>query len=449
MSRHALRLVLALAVSVAVAACDDASSGSAAADAPADALSDTVADVAEPDGAHSDGAAADTSTDAASPMADASPDAAPDATSGEVGDQEIPAGGYVLDVGEVTFQDVGFSQVYEFEAPSEAVSLTFVLVGEAGTMYTVQQLRAPNGKEWVPFGWYLTEQSGICRDCVIRVTFEEQTTSALVPNTPSIGYLPGIYQVRFFALDVKTFEPSSAPARLRVIVKTSSPPPAPGRLDLHLHFTGAGGYTADSVADNLQFYWAMVDLETRLLTGGVALGEVTMDDVPPQLGIIESSSGKGNDLSQLFAYSKVLGGRGLHVYFVDELLYSGPFSSQGLVLGIAGGIPGPATIPGTERSGIAILANRFYLAQLGGIIGTTIAHESGHFLGLFHSTESDGGHDALTDTNEHDPGNLMYWTSSAQGTSLTGGQGLVMQRNPLVRRPTNAEAAAGPKYAKP
>lgn len=69
----------------------------------------------------------------------------------------------------------------------------------------------------------------------------------------------------------------------------------------------------------------------------------------------------------------------------------------------------------------------------------TGAHEAGHFLGLFHSTENmlagllGMKHDPISDTPNDDANNIMF-NNPAQGTDhyLSPMQGVVMRSNPLV-----------------
>ena len=76
-------------------------------------------------------------------------------------------------------------------------------------------------------------------------------------------------------------------------------------------------------------------------------------------------------------------------------------------------------------------------------IGLVAAHEIGHYLGLYHTCESDGSHDFVDDTAECPAsgtnsvcpqaggGYLMHW-QAVGGTTLTGGQGLVVRGHPAV-----------------
>ena len=106
-------------------------------------------------------------------------------------------------------------------------------------------------------------------------------------------------------------------------------------------------------------------------------------------------------------------------------------------LGIAAGIPGPNGIPGTAASGVMVSVDTHLDGDgetlLTDLMGETMAHEVGHQLGLFHTTEDTGTeHDPIGDTPECDVEydldgdgeltaeeceaaggrNFMFWTSA-------------------------------------
>jgi hypothetical protein len=116
-------------------------------------------------------------------------------------------------------------------------------------------------------------------------------------------------------------------------------------------------------------------------------------------------------------------------------------------IGVAGGIPGPAGIYSTGQSGVVVgwetTQGRTDALPL------TMAHESGHYLGLFHTRErlepcatvtqtncaGWGAVDAITDTPTPDneaARYMMYWQAVGGNDLISPGQGLVMRRSPLV-----------------
>jgi hypothetical protein len=85
---------------------------------------------------------------------------------------------------------------------------------------------------------------------------------------------------------------------------------------------------------------------------------------------------------------------GLNVFLVQEF---SPSIFSATLAGISSGIPGAVGTFGTKNSGVAIkvaLDPEFS----DNINGRVTAHELGHFLGLWHTTEFNGGSDLLLDT---------------------------------------------------
>lgn len=66
-----------------------------------------------------------------------------------------------------------------------------------------------------------------------------------------------------------------------------------------------------------------------------------------------------------------------------------------------------------------------------GYLGRLIAHELGHYLGLYHSVEEDGTVDRLDDTGAD---NVMFWRpASVASPAFSTSQFRVMRRHPAVR----------------
>lgn len=116
-----------------------------------------------------------------------------------------------------------------------------------------------------------------------------------------------------------------------------------------------------------------------------------------------------------------------------NLLFISDFSDQSGTLGISAGLPGPTGINGLAGAAVTLSVESHLDGDgelLISMLGETIAHELGHQMGLFHTTEATGeGFDILSDTSECDVANhpnvsaeecealdgrnFMFWTSGS------------------------------------
>jgi hypothetical protein len=176
---------------------------------------------------------------------------------------------------------------------------------------------------------------------------------------------------------------------------------------------------------------------------GIRMGRLTLITVTgaDDLLSVPGDSGVGSPLRQVPTLSNLADNpAALNLFFVREIT-----SSDGMLFGISMGIPAALTIPGTISSGVIVNVSAHQTA--GGFdtrnFGQTMVHETGHSLGLRHSTEADGsGHDLISDTPECQGGyplmpescpdglNFMFWSGLDFG--ITPGQAYVMLRSPVV-----------------
>ena len=150
----------------------------------------------------------------------------------------------------------------------------------------------------------------------------------------------------------------------------------------------------------------------------------------------------------------------VNIFFVADL----PF------LGLAGGVPAPPILQGTPKSGVAANMSSYLAAVAAGDqamideaaeeVVRIVAHETGHFLGLYHTVEKNGvalageinGEDPLSDTttcpdsadvdasNQLSPEecagqgaeNLMFWSPPPGSYGLTAQQGAIMLATPTT-----------------
>jgi hypothetical protein len=189
--------------------------------------------------------------------------------------------------------------------------------------------------------------------------------------------------------------------------------PAAGTLDVAIYFVAATGEDSAGTAIPLLASTAASDpdlgrMETTLRAifagAGITVGNITYKDLPASVqaayatGVNVDETGACGELSQLLKLADA--GNTLNIFFVSSFQAAGLQENQ-QIIGIDGTIPGPSTIGGTVASGAAVTTHdlRFGRAACGSEISIDcgadetayiIAHEAGHFLGLYHVTESAG-----------------------------------------------------------
>lgn len=181
-----------------------------------------------------------------------------------------------------------------------------------------------------------------------------------------------------------------------------------------------------------------------------AIGEVSIATLDWPDPFVDS---EGLEADELRAQTGSDSPTALNILFVQD------FNEVG-TLGIAAGIPGPNGVSGTAASAVMISVDTHLDGDgetlLTDLMGETMAHEIGHQLGLFHTTEEDGlGHDGITDTPEcgvefdadgdgeltaeecESSGgrNFMFWTSAEFGQfDMSPIQAMVL-RDSVIARP--------------
>lgn len=181
--------------------------------------------------------------------------------------------------------------------------------------------------------------------------------------------------------------------------------------------------------------------------GAPEIGEVSVFEVPASLAFVGF---RGSSLFRLRAVD-LPGSRqtAVNLFFVTDF-----FDASG-TLGVAAGIPGPVAQQGLAGAGVVMSVDTHRRASGDidlGMLGDTIAHEVGHQLGLFHTSEASGdAFDPLPDTPEcpvdrfgddgevyaedcPDGENFMFWTAGdLPQTQMSPWQARVLRSSTATR----------------
>jgi hypothetical protein len=153
-------------------------------------------------------------------------------------------------------------------------------------------------------------------------------------------------------------------------------------------------------------------LGTYLGNAGITLGTVRFVDLPASVkakyatGVNADDGSPCGEISQLLQLSGA--GDAMNLFLVNSLVSA---QSGGItVVGVDGTIPGPSSVGGTVASGALVSVEDLHhgpgscngapaLACGADMTAYVAAHETGHFLGLYHVTESYGDlFDPVADT---------------------------------------------------
>jgi hypothetical protein len=199
---------------------------------------------------------------------------------------------------------------------------------------------------------------------------------------------------------------------LRVYLKPGIAP-ATGTVDFAFYFVG-GPIPFSQAPTNANFQRMLSSLAQIYAGAGICIGKITLYEMPswvqtdpnffPTINADDDSP--CGPLSRLFTLSQP--GNQINIFLVNG--FKNAAGSPIAVVGVDGTIPGPSSIGGTVSSGAAAnAADLIDTAQCGTAfsprlcgpdsVAYIIAHEAGHFLGLYHTTEQTGdSFDPISDT---------------------------------------------------
>ncbi len=364
----------------------------------------------------------------------------------------IPDDVGMIRIGPVSVKD-GESAEVSVVFPADVRSAMFYVYGHNGASVILKRVDGPSGVivDDVAPSSGVSEVAGPFPGQFYsknRIIPSVTTGAWLVPNSPEVKFGEGTYHVKFgaYAVDMQTgaLQAVDKPLYIALLVRRAKEVKTKGSLDLVLHFTGARGLTAANAKTDRTLQDALKVMRDAYGSVGVTLGDihyVDLNDPSLRTIILPEGTCAGGDLDKLLKHSSDTEHTGLHLFFVDhfQCMIFGQFDMGQYIGGISGGIPGMALAKGTTHSGVAVSLAMF--AQDPTTTAVVMAHESGHFLGLYHTQENRmmlggvGVYDNIADTPDTEAGagaNLMNYTAGTT-ISLSPGQGFVMRNNPLVK----------------
>ncbi|HYV64688.1 MAG TPA: hypothetical protein VE964_00510 [Myxococcales bacterium] len=198
---------------------------------------------------------------------------------------------------------------------------------------------------------------------------------------------------------------------IRVLLKPGLPG-ATGTVDLAFYFIGGAIGTAAAAQTSQAFARMLQTLGAFWGNAGLCIGKVTLYDVPGWAktkwgGAINiDAQGPCSDLAQIFTLSAP--GNQINFFFLTG--FTSASSGGGTIVGVDGSIPGPSSLGGNVNSGASVNGSDLSTSgcTMSGIdiancfadeVAYIVAHEGGHFMGLYHTTEGTGDlFDPLLDT---------------------------------------------------
>lgn len=340
------------------------------------------------------------------------------------------------------------SAKFTFDLPRDAISFTVVLKGGIGGKSTLGKLIGPGNKT-------LFDLDAFSSSAVRVIPVNDGDFGVIYPNSPRLSVTPGTWEFTLYN------EGGGGRGEVLVFIKKTEngAPPQNGKLPLNLFFCGVevgGTKLTAATGRNNPHIVAMLD-EVRSIYATVNLevpaAGITYLDCNRDFASIETTDGKSSDFRKLLEQSSQVpaGNHALNFFLVKTISSGQPGF---ITLGIAGGIPGIPYEQSNNASGVAVTTADLGTANGDKSVARVMAHEGGHWLGLFHTTEQPGTqHDPLPDTVECAASKdrnrdgivvasecagsgaqyMMFWEANANARVISSQQQFVLLRNPAIQ----------------
>lgn len=336
------------------------------------------------------------------------------------------------------------SPIFRFDAPANTIGLDLMVLGddtEDDVIFGFFGVEAPGNR-------VVIDNSG---DGPTRQAFELSAKSIAFPadDSSTSAAEDGQWEFAIFASDGNDFVATNPQVLVKVRTAPGGTVPA-GELHLNVFFVGGAGATAADCSNGSSSVMQGLGYANGLYQGGtsqIEIASVSCYDLPSSTSFAEINSRA--ELGDLFELSASAPDAFLNLFFVQGF----DPTELGNAAGIAGSVPIPMDVNGTRSSGVAV-----QMSSNAAVLGETIAHELGHALGLYHSTEFDAsqnGFDDISDTPQcpdlglSDPGdcpddtNVMFPSLTGEMISFSPGQLTVLEPTVYVQAAASSFAPVG------
>ena len=363
--------------------------------------------------------------------------------------------------GAIEVQDLGTHSISNDGSVNLQVQMrsasSFMLIADGGTTMAdidIDSLSDPTGVVAVTPSF--TDQDPIGRNEL--QDFDDTLASGIFPHTPHYLISDGTYPFR-----VRSFNASSNTHVTAIINHRTNP--AGGTLGVNLIFCGIPDINASNALNNSQFLILFQEFVRIYALSNINV-EIAglLDCAPADAGRLTFVNTANEEFGDLLASSGRINNQAMNFFFVQG------FENQPGAVGVSGKIAGPAIIQGTRYSGVVTTTLDGPIGDLTQadllIQGATMAHEGGHYFGLYHTTErfgagatgtglpawilvdpindtpacpvtNDVNQDGMVGATEclnFDGMNLMFWLAEdgVVQDQLTEGQRFVLHRHPYL-----------------
>jgi hypothetical protein len=323
----------------------------------------------------------------------------------------------------------GLSNELVIDAPAGLQSVLMEVRGDRG-LYFLTKFETPAG-DLIEGAQYTTR---FAREVPGLVDW-------LYPNSPALALAPGEHRVLLRG-ETPDGNALSEDVEIRFYAKQQSGIDTCGlHVDFLVDHGALGGATDFEPALDRAVEWVndLYSLQgVRILDYSIT--EIALPDTRFDIDETETVMGQIDDVLRQARGAGTARSDSIHVVVVHAIGGSDP-------AGYAMGLPGPFD---ADRPNAAVLvATDAYTDVRGSLdvagLASTIAHEVGHYLGLYHTSEANRAqHDPIADTPECTGAtcspefatNIMSAGGGASRTSLTAGQAFVLKQHPLCKPQT-------------